>query len=450
MFPRLLPADLEDGILTSEELEEDREEGRFDTARPGDHLMCPFQCDECQFQNVYGTCSDPLNQQDALALTCIRRANLDALWARESGTVVHNWREFKRFVHEAHVLGISDPYPKRGPWPVSDIQGMKVAMIFLQRSQCKGRNTATVQFNTVRKVRSHVANFYHTLPGGMGPSFITGDNTFSAQSFSPTNSLWFRRFMTGAHKRMGDVWRPDRPLTIHEALAAQSLLESDWERSNGDSVTRLSIALTAVIVVLGFGAALRGEELIRIEIGPIRRYWNEALSHPETPHVPLVLAGRFKQQVGERLFIQPMALESKSGLRFRIWLQRAIATWELRGITTGPMFQKQAEQGRRARVRMGDLDPLFHLVLRRVQTVRTDLLPSNLDIEEEYSVSRSIRRGATSQALNVKIPAEVIEANNRWKQRERARGLTPALSMLQRYADAKASIPLLVRFSRDL
>lgn len=226
-FPKLFPSDLEDTILPLDDLRDDDDGDRFDTARTGDHLMCPFQCDECQFQNVYGTPPDGTSHQHSLALLCIRRANLDAFWARENGTVVQNWREAVRFHEEASILGISDPYPPRGPWPVHDVFGMKTAMVFLMRSLHKGRNAPTVQFNTVRKVRSHIANFYHTLPGGMGFALITSDNTHTAPSLSPTNTLWFRRFMTGAHKRMGDVWCPDRPLTMQEALMVQTILESD-------------------------------------------------------------------------------------------------------------------------------------------------------------------------------------------------------------------------------
>lgn len=431
-------------------LDNDEEKGRFEVARTGDHIMCPFQCDVCHFVNVYGTVPKKDSHTDSLALMCIRRANLDAMWARETATVIHNWREAKRFVQEARLVGIEDPYPNQGPWPVSDLFGMKTAMVFLLRSTHKGRNADTVQFNTVRKIRSHMANFFHTTPGGLGVSFITAENTFSAPSYSPTNSLWFRRFITGAHKRMGDVWKPDRPLTIHELLAIQSLLEQDWNRSSRGGEAQLTTALTAVVCVIGFGAALRGEELPRIEMGPIRKYWAEAEGHQAAPHIPLILVGRFKQQVGERIFVQPLAFSSASGLNYKLWLGRALAAWEALGVTSGPMFQRQGRRGGIVRSRASELDPMFHLILKRVQGARTDLIPDSIQVEEEYSVSRSLRRGATSQALNKKIPAEVIEANNRWHQRERSRGMTPSLSMLHRYADAKTSIPLLTRFSREL
>jgi hypothetical protein len=71
-------------------------------------------------------------------------------------------------------------------------------------------------------------------------------------------------------------------------------------------------------------------------------------------------------------------------------------------------------------------------------------------VEDEYSASRSFKRGATAQARNMDIPRDVIEANNRWRQKERSRGLTPHMSLLERYTDAKASVPLLVKFSGGL
>jgi hypothetical protein len=47
----------------------------------------------------------------------------------------------------------------------------------------------------------------------------------------------------------------------------------------------------------------------------------------------------------------------------------------------------------------------------------------------------------------VGIPKEAIEANNRWRKHMRSRGLTPGMSMMERYLDAKASVPSLIRFS---
>jgi hypothetical protein len=64
-----------------------------------------------------------------------------------------------------------------------------------------------------------------------------------------------------------------------------------------------------------------------------------------------------------------------------------------------------------------------------------------------FSMRRSARRGATSEAQNSGIPDDVIEANNRWRKKFRSKGLNPRMSMLERYTDAEANIPKLIRFS---
>jgi hypothetical protein len=82
--------------------------------------------------------------------------------------------------------------------------------------------------------------------------------------------MWFRRFMKGMHKRMGDVWIPDRPLTIGEIKAALELLEEDWTlylRVLNDAHGLQKTGLTAIALILGFFAALRGEEIVRIDVG---------------------------------------------------------------------------------------------------------------------------------------------------------------------------------------
>jgi hypothetical protein len=73
-----------------------------------------------------------------------------------------------------------------------------------------------------------------------------------------------------------------------------------------------------------------------------------------------------------------------------------------------------------------------------------------VNVEEEYSSSRSFKRGATSQARNMEIPEDVITTNNWWRKEERARGLAPHMALLERYVDGKAVMPLLVRFSKKL
>jgi hypothetical protein len=122
---------------------------------------------------------------------------------------------------------------------VEDIWGMRVACVILIRSMDRGRNADTIQYETMRKLRSHIANFVHTCPWGIGARFMGEEGAAGAVSNLPTNTEWFRRFMKGCHRRMGDVWIPDRPVTIQELSRCLELLEDDWATFKKDDEGRL-------------------------------------------------------------------------------------------------------------------------------------------------------------------------------------------------------------------
>ena len=156
----------------------------------------------------------------------------------------------------------------------------------------------------------------------------------------------------GCHRRMGDVWMPDRPITIHELKTALEFMESDWAVFSSDLEGRYSTAMTSCLFIAGFFAALRGEELVRVDLGAIRKNWEEAMKYTQAAHVPLMLSGRFKREVGEKLFCQPLASVTKSGVRILLWFHRFLETAAQAGITSGPFFL--APNGKRATT--ADLD----------------------------------------------------------------------------------------------
>ena len=334
---------------------------------------------------------------------------------------------------------------------MDDSVGYAVACALVWKSLAPGRNSAHVQFSSVRKVRSAMSNYVHSTPDGVGWSTIgSGESGGQVFTNSPTNSLWFRRFLLGCHKRMGDVWIPDRALTVDELHVALEILEEGWGKSGLEFNERLGIALTGALLVIGFTAALRGEEMPQIDLGPMNRYWEEGDRHPRLKHVPLVMLGRFKQTVGEKLYFQPLAQVTNSGIRVKQWIGRVLFVYKKAGVTGGPMFRTVSKRGVVKGATVGDLDMLFHDILRQVQERRPDVLPVNVNVGDEYSVRRSLRRGSTSEAQNVQVPREVIEANNRWRKHMRSRGILPSMDMIERYSDAKASIEALVRYSTML
>jgi hypothetical protein len=110
---------------------------------------------------------DPLSiNLKGLRLLCgIRRANLDAFWARRPVTVKSNITLMLRIVkvqEEVHGIPRGQMFRPQGPHPVEDTFGMMTAVVLLDHSLNAGINAATVQFNTIRKTWSSMSNYERT------------------------------------------------------------------------------------------------------------------------------------------------------------------------------------------------------------------------------------------------------------------------------------------------
>jgi hypothetical protein len=89
----------------------EEDEDHFEVARPGDHFLCPFQCELCLFQNIQGR--SPLfgegKLSDVVLLRVSRRANLDAFWGREPNNVSQNLGKVNRILQLGFEIGMDNP-----------------------------------------------------------------------------------------------------------------------------------------------------------------------------------------------------------------------------------------------------------------------------------------------------------------------------------------------------
>jgi hypothetical protein len=108
------------------------------------------------------------------------------------------------------------------------------------------------------------------------------------------------------------------------------------------------------------------------------------------------------------------------------------------------------EAGTVKRATTADLNPNLIDLLERVRKRWSNVFGEGVNIQKEFNIGRSLRRGVTAAAQNAGISKDVIEANNRWRKHSRSKGLTPGMTMMERYSDAKASVPTLVKFSKEL
>lgn len=439
-FPVAEPED-EDGFVTMKE----QDKFRFLTARNGDHLMTPFQCDLCHFRNINKR--DPIEHkpEDIRLMRCIRRANLDAFWSKEPLTVSKNLSLANKALSISQALGVVNPFPSMGPFPVDDIFGMSAACVMLTRSLDTGKYAPTIQFSTLRKMRGVFTNVFHVSAQGYTSSSVMAKDTRKLMvTESPTYGMFFEAFVRGCHKRMGDIVKPDRALALDVLHCIMRFLEKDWEKARPEG--RFKLAKEASFYLIGFCGALRGEEIPMADLNGLMKHWDTAMSHPTRPHVPLALMGRFKNEIGEKYHYMPLASTTKSGLQVGLWIGRLLEEYLKLGITSGPLFR--SDDG--FPIRAGTMEESFFARLEKVQDERPDLIGPDTIVSEEYGIYRSARRGATSEATNRGVRPEVIDANNRWRKVERAQGKLPSSSMQAHYTDARLIIDQLLIFSSNL
>jgi hypothetical protein len=165
-------------------------------------------------------------------------------------------------------------------------------------------------------------------------------------------------------------------------------------------------------------------------------------------HVCIPLVGQFKLEIGEDKHVAVVTNISKSGLRFRLWLERLawLLIQEKKDKLAGPAFCH--EDG--TMLRSFELDREFHNSLRIVQLERPDLIPDKIDVSKSYGTFRSLRRGSLTKAMEEGIEGQDLELINRWRKFENSKGGSPHMSMREHYLEIKLVLKQMLAYFKAL
>jgi hypothetical protein len=144
--------------------------------------------------------------------------------------VSQNLGKVNRALQIAHEMGISNPsMPKLGPWNLEDEFWDGAAAIMARHSTDPGITEDTVQFETVRKMKSAFVNLYQASVENASTAVIGGkDGKKQLVMGVPICNGWYDRSQTVMHHRMGDKIVQDYGLSRNAAMALQGLLEAEW------------------------------------------------------------------------------------------------------------------------------------------------------------------------------------------------------------------------------
>ncbi|KAL7564978.1 hypothetical protein ACA910_011946 [Epithemia clementina (nom. ined.)] len=266
-----------------------------------------------------------------------------------------------------------------------------------------------------------------------------------------TNTMWFKRFMDGSHERMGDIKIQDSALTIDVLLALQALLDKSWTeaKNNGENKLLFGISLLGCALVVGFSAALRGEEFGHLRLNETILLTTQGLQHPRKPHIVVGLEKHFKGQVSRKKHKIPLVPTSNSGIANQTWLFRLLECYEGSNTTHGPLFRNRPRDQTPITIRQ--MDTWFHKYLLYVQNNTPSSFQSDYDVVNKFRIRRLLRRGSTSQAQNNKVPKDVINLNNRGRIEDTAGSRFAGRSeMLELYTNVLAALETLLQYSESL
>jgi hypothetical protein len=330
---------------------------------------------------------------DRLTLSFVRRANLDALWSRETSTVTGNLSIARKMESCGEDIGIRSVSPPMGPFPLEDTFGMKVACALLKRSLDPGKWEEHVQFATARRIRSAYSNVFHASCQVGLVSVMAYETSKTYQTSCQTYGYWFDRFILGCHKRMGDMVVSDYALSAEIFREILMEIECDWEDATTETA-RDQLAEFASVMIFGYCCGLRGEEIVKVDTAGFLKYLEAGREHDTCPHVVVPLLGRLKGETGERYHMMILARVTESGLEPGKWADRLGEALRRRPSQNGFVFQ--SKKGKQAKIGEYEDEFLDRLVQARIS--RPSLFAPDLKVTEVYSLQRSLRRGSTRAA----------------------------------------------------
>jgi hypothetical protein len=114
-------------------------------------------------------------------------------------------------------------------------------------------------------------------------------------------------------------------------------------RQRGKSAINCAVGLLRIV---GLCSGVRGEEITKIELSGVRKYFEDGATEPH--HVMLSLIRKFKQVEGVQKHFLPVAVVMGSGLQIREWVERLLKEKETTGVISGFIFMRKDGKTARA------------------------------------------------------------------------------------------------------
>jgi hypothetical protein len=229
---------------------------------------------------------------------------------------------------------------------------------------------------------------------------------------------------------MGQETHQDLGLSITVLIELLKLLEHQWADREDQWET---LAFIGDFCTIAYAGSFCGNKVFHTNLHGFVKHHSLELVEGGKWYIMIPLLGRFKNEDGKCYHLAPLAFESALGIKTGLWVDWLVSMKKLHLQLQGPEFSDH--QGQRLKPSWVGMEILDRL--HSVQSEQPEVIPKEVNV---YGISRSFRRGATTQARNQKVAENDINLINRWRQVEEAQGHRPKLrmqdhySIIQRYA----------------
>jgi hypothetical protein len=215
---------------------------------------------------------------------------------------------------------------------------------------------------------------------------------------------------------MGQIVKQDHAISLGLMHTLCQVLEREWESADTHS-QRSQVASLGAWAVICFCGSFRGPEMFLVDLFGLAKYASVDRYAEGQEFVIIPLLGGFKNELGEQYHLTPLAATTKLGLQVKTWVRRLVEVRRLERMDRGPAFGT-AEGSIPYSWYEREFIDRFMLIQRQ----EPDIIEADAAVSEEYGISRSFHRGATSEAQARGIDPADIDLTNRWRSFEEAKG----------------------------
>lgn len=319
--------------------------------RPGDHLLCPFECDTCAFHHLKGRAPTLGNKAGDALLVRTHQASLDALWSQATSAAKGLVGIFNRQVLVGEQFGF-EMCPPRGPFAQGYGSGVKVAVGTLWETRQAGSHEEKKKLSSCHQVCSLSTSMHDGSAIGASNNVVwrSARACFAAAAAAPSDSEWASSFLNSCKAQTGERVKQDAAITVKQVLAIQDLCveECDEVVAAGSLARQREVCEAAALFALPFSCSLWGFEMPKIVLRALLTKAQLEGSDEAPAHIAAPLRGKLKARSSRvTSLLVRAALKAAAGVKPGIWVCHLIGVLAEHGITSGWLFQEPDGSARR-------------------------------------------------------------------------------------------------------